>query len=592
MNPLPCLHLGSRAAVRHRLPPRLRRAPRPPGGGARVGPPRAARAWIAAAALAALLAAPGRLPAQDAVQRVVVDLRSGSIRGQLPFDERFFIVGKTTPGLTRVGARYRPSPAGMHGCGAADTWTDSLAHWANAPADSFYLSVGDSSRALLRPDRYYLFCIRTLSRLVGDDSVAFEARVQRGLDVSLRAWSRANDLTPAQVGALQRALVRSLPAPAPGGRILIAENSLFDTIHPPADTKAQLQVAGLLDAQTRRTTAIANVGLGSGRAQAELAQLQRGFGAELRAIAGARARPQDAPARFALAAEAARLIGDPEPPDFFTRVASGEVALSDTGTAPPLAPLALDEVWEPREVEGALRALSATQERLTALRAVASSLAADRRALEKLGVRRERMVLLTAALDALRGQVADVQLNYTDLQDHLSARRDAIASVARYVSRTQQADAPLLGSSIETALDTRTRRYVSADIGVLYAFGVDQAAPYAGVNFYPTGVNRRVPQSVVNSWNRSLAVMVGLTLQSLAKDGERKDFFGSTSAVVGAGWRFLDVLRASAGAVVVRDLDDSEPEPHSRLALAPFLSLSFDWDARSAFGKVGDLLGQ
>ena len=202
------------------------------------------------------------------------------------------------------------------------------------------------------------------------------------------------------------------------------------------------------------------------------------------------------------------------------------------------------------------------------------------------------MPQLVAALDILRSELSDVQRYYGSLQQSLVNRKQVISSVATNVVLKQRTDAPLIGSSIETSLDLRSRRYFTADVGLLYAFLVEEGIPYLGVNYYPRALNRRVPQSVLNSWDRSLGFMAGLTLGSLAKEGERDDLFGSTSGVLGVGFRFADVLRVSGGGVFLRDLDNSATEEESHLSVAPFLSLSFDWDARGALGKLGDVLSK
>jgi hypothetical protein len=446
---------------------------------------------------------------------------------------------------------------------------------------------------LLRPDRFYLFCIRTTSAPVGEDSVAFVRRVQRNIDNVLRPMNLSNDLDNAQVRALQTELVNALPAAPPGGDIDRKQSSIFDLSQPLAQTQAQLQTRDLADAHGKRTDAIGNVSRAASQAEARLADVGRDYANELRTLAASLRNPisdvGEPATRHTLGADAARLLAQESPPDFFERIAGGQVTLTDEGTISPLVPFAVGEMWDSSEVDVPLRNLAATQERLAALRTLASVAAANPRAVSD---RSRRMPQLVAALDILRSELSDVQRYYGSLQQSLVNRKQVISSVATNVVLKQRTDAPLIGSSIETSLDLRSRRYFTADVGLLYAFLVEEGIPYLGVNYYPRALNRRVPQSVLNSWDRSLGFMAGLTLGSLAKEGERDDLFGSTSGVLGVGFRFADVLRVSGGGVFLRDLDNSATEEESHLSVAPFLSLSFDWDARGALGKLGDVLSK
>ena len=149
----------------------------------------------------------------------------------------------------------------------------------------------------------------------------------------------------------------------------------------------------------------------------------------------------------------------------------------------------------------------------------------------------------------------------------------------------------LEGTSI-LEFQSRAKSYVGADIGLVSAPWIDEVAPYFGANFYCGAVNKRVPLRYAGRFCDRFAIMVGLTGQSLAEEGEREDLFSSYSLLAGGGFRITDALRLSGGAAFLRNVSGDSDSPSTPVTATPFISLSFDIDARSALGRVGDVLSK
>lgn len=140
---------------------------------------------------------------------------------------------------------------------------------------------------------------------------------------------------------------------------------------------------------------------------------------------------------------------------------------------------------------------------------------------------------------------------------------------------------------------TEANDYVSADLGALYAGDIDKGVGYIGVNFYLRPVNKAVPLIQRGGFLRRFSLNLGLTLQSI-EDGRRTrdDLFFGKALTVGAGYRLSQYVRASAGALLLRQRDpDTFPLTNDKsLALTPYAALSFDMDLGGQLKGLGQVL--
>ena len=139
-------------------------------------------------------------------------------------------------------------------------------------------------------------------------------------------------------------------------------------------------------------------------------------------------------------------------------------------------------------------------------------------------------------------------------------------------------------------VETEAGNYVSADIGVMHAHEITETGVYVGLNLYLRPVDKSVPLSRRGGLLRRFALTLGIALQSIRDDlRTRDDLFGRQSIMVGAGVRVTRSIRLGGGVLLLRE---REPETfplteRMRLAVTPYLSMSFDADVGSRLRGVG-----
>jgi hypothetical protein len=139
---------------------------------------------------------------------------------------------------------------------------------------------------------------------------------------------------------------------------------------------------------------------------------------------------------------------------------------------------------------------------------------------------------------------------------------------------------------------TADNDYVSGDIGLIYAPRIGEPAVYIGANFYLRPVNKGVPLSQKGGWLRRFAFSAGLTLNSIEdRRGIRSNLYFNQALVLGAGYRISQYWRIGGGGLVFRERDpDSYPlTSKKRLALTPYVALTFDADTGRQLKGIGGL---
>jgi hypothetical protein len=134
---------------------------------------------------------------------------------------------------------------------------------------------------------------------------------------------------------------------------------------------------------------------------------------------------------------------------------------------------------------------------------------------------------------------------------------------------------------------TSGNTYVGADVGVLYAGDLGIGAFYAGSNIYFRPVNKGAPLGEVGSIGRRLALTVGLTISSVADEGEltRSDLFWNQSLVLGCGYRLTSSIRGGGGALIFREANKNPLISQKTLAATWYVSFSFDIDVARGLAR-------
>ncbi len=80
--------------------------------------------------------------------------------------------------------------------------------------------------------------------------------------------------------------------------------------------------------------------------------------------------------------------------------------------------------------------------------------------------------------------------------------------------------------------------------------------------------------------------MSGVTLSSISQQNQTKDFFGTTSLLVGLGFRLGNAIKLTAGSLTFYKSDTNPLVARRSLAVAPFTGVSIDLDLKPLFNGI------
>jgi len=536
--------------------------------------------------------------AQDVFIRVPVELGGTATRMTLPFGEPFLLVGAAPAQLNFVTARFlvfRDSPPSRDSCSAvlnssAPVFKGISEAWlrdSRVKSDSFAVLVTRN----LQANQRYAFCLRTQSVFDSTALTKFQARAYAILDST---YAAQNDtcgplfLPAAEIHTLQQALAKALPL-GPGDSVDV-KGTIFDASDPNVTDKNLLFTGNMLTLQRQRFLSGRQMDSTLNQVRARLGGFRGNAG--LRAIAGTLSPGVRVPGMDAAmvdrVAATARMLAYPDN-DLILAVAGGEAALDPQALVNPQS-VRPSKVTDAVEIAARAARVDSTYHRLAELRDFTAVLQGNRELQRRTGVSARQAGVLFASLDSVRESLEQQRQTSAQWTRADAGRRTLLVNAARSLSVRASTDVPVIGTSI-SSFETRAKQFVTADLGVAYAPGMGEVVPYFGASFYLGALNKRVPLSVarppeLDRWS----LTVGVTASSLARKDIRDDLFGSHSLLLGVGRRMADPIRLTGGAVLYRRLDVNPLVDHTRIAVSPFLSLSFDFDAKSALGGLGDTL--
>lgn len=150
-------------------------------------------------------------------------------------------------------------------------------------------------------------------------------------------------------------------------------------------------------------------------------------------------------------------------------------------------------------------------------------------------------------------------------------------------------------SSISGSMATRLNWYISADVGVLYAYQQKDFVPFIGMNIYFRPIDKNIPferlraarkiqgkSSSLIAYRASL--VVGLTFGTKNDDPKFNIIFGR-GIISGIGYRLTESLKLNAGALWFNQKDINPLVTQYSLKATPYLSLSLDWDLKNFITK-------
>ena len=555
-------------------------------------------------------AAAGAPVADPGIVEIPFDLAARTFKQVLPFDLPFHLVGTVPAGVARIelqmiasrqpiAATKVPSP-----CGPAQivvpgkrwepdppaTWTFSPLLDQAAPV-KFILTV-----PALEAQRYYLFKVRILSTVTPDKAAAISHLARSLFDRTLAPVPRDTSLRISDTEQIRTDLVADVKS-ALGADQIIARATIFD---PCLGELEPAKAAGLRRAFRDRLQPIVDAQNGAYDDLTVLNDSRQALQQALDQIV-ADSPLQSLLDRLELAAKSDPAISlfvlrDGGADLAAARLSSAvEAALAGPSLPPPGSSIAVVAGFDLTSLN---RTYAATADRLNRLADWLGELArpsgtaptglqhlltaADRQAVAQ---------LLGGAVARAQGAAARLQDFSTQLQDQLTQRDAALDALARQIS-SRAVDEVTADASTTGNANTFQHYFITADLGLLYSWGVSKLVPYAGTNIYFRPVNPDVPLSQKGGFGRRFSVTLGYTLQGIADTNEvtRKDLFGGGSLVVGAGLRLTESIRLAAGALVFIKESSNPLVTDERVSATPYLSLSFDWKIAKTFAVIGQKL--
>ncbi|GAB3517618.1 hypothetical protein GCM10027442_37200 [Emticicia fontis] len=142
-----------------------------------------------------------------------------------------------------------------------------------------------------------------------------------------------------------------------------------------------------------------------------------------------------------------------------------------------------------------------------------------------------------------------------------------------------------------------SRTHINLDIGLAYVGYMDRFVPYSGLNIYFRPVKKSIPPRnyLKKGWEYvgvTTSLLIGLTVNSIEKDNVRKGLIGNLGMLLGVGYRPISFLKINGGVMCYYLYNNNPLISKDRYdpTFRPFVSLSFDLDAKALFGGIGDSL--
>lgn len=546
--------------------------------------------WRALAACGLLLLSSPLAGQENPFTIIPLDLNTRIARGTLPFKVPFYLVGPAPAGAQMIAVRYRPASSATVTCTDTVGWAEPPAtSWLRAEkSDTFYVSMPE-----LSPNRRYTLCVLSTVRPVGDALTAFRADAAAVLDEQLRRLrpdTLPNPLDADDQRAIKVAFVKALGART--GRTVVTDRNgtVFDTTSKTLPVSHGATLSNIIREHNARFEDVQAFGLTPRDAPTEPDFVHLLKNASLSGVATALTAAKQVPGMSAGekadAAETALYLRDLDL-SILPELLRGETR-ADPGAPRSTPMVAVADVWAPEDLAPRLDNLEFTAGRLRNLRTALSSLRSDPALLLQAGLTPGRADSLFESVHELVFAVEKQVVTVLSLRRHVMERARLIQVAAAGATAEAQRDVRLEGSSI-VDFQSRAKSLISADLGLAAVYGVG-LVPYLGANFYFEPINKAVPLRYRGAAGDRVSLTLGITAQSIARPGEREDLFGRVGFLAGAGLRFADPVRLTAGGVLLREPPRNPLANRRPVRVSPFLSLSLDWDVRGTLGAIADKL--
>jgi len=548
-------------------------------------------ATTSAVLLLLLLLAPAGLAARAGaghLDEVPLDVASGVFERRLPFDVPFVVTGRAPAGTTRVELRVEEAGA--------------------TPSSSPLVSGVDADgrfRFLMEPvrsGRRFVYRLTFERRLPATATPvlrsAVEAVLRRDLalpDGGEPGAARATATAGALLTAYEQSLNQGQVVTAPRGEARVESRGPLLDSRRTEDARAQelaRLAEGVWRAQAERRAALERYAETAPSLLREL-EAVASSSSLLRLVEALEARPESDPrnprSSTFLPPASRRLVS----------ASAAELAAVAEGRTPDEPALALREAATPDEADAFRDRYRQTAENLQALREWLQGLVLEGAEMRRLGEALQASGALEPGdLERLRqlarydaGPVRRAEQWAVTLQVYAHEVQTALAARERALARaTDEVAAEAEGAVLRETLVTESVSsgggvYVSLDVGVLYPPELERATLTVGANVYFAPVNKSAPLRA-NGLRQRLALTFGLTVTNMRDEEETRweNLLGEKSNLFfGLGYRLTRSLRLGGGFVLFQKNDENPLVDEQSLAVAPYVSLSFDVDLVGAF---------
>lgn len=217
---------------------------------------------------------------------------------------------------------------------------------------------------------------------------------------------------------------------------------------------------------------------------------------------------------------------------------------------------------------------------------------------------------LSDSLFQARGELEGVRETVDIFSERLDRRKRRLLEMAEPLAAVI-IELILAEGSTTADYEVRANWYLGMDLGVAWAEGIEDLFTYVGTNIYFRPVNKKAPLrwsdfrrgQRMSELMKRVSVTIGLAINDLSRNcrfGDPNDpadcrlfegvsqenisqgLIDDKAVVVAGGLRLSDFFRVSAGALVFKESEANPLLGGSRLAWAPMLSFSIDWNLRGS----------
>lgn len=529
---------------------------------------------------------------------VELDLEEGELSGELPFDTPFSITVKANPDIEKIEVRWRDinSPLDLK---------DKI-KWRQMERVLTRMKI---RLPMLKPNHFFKFYFRIYRKLSNEIKKELKEKINKRVDAFLRGIKETDFPS---VDELIKEIIDKLPDSIPpeinGIPLKIEEGSIFDKDNGKEkrkDLKNRVNSLGIIlnlqEPQVKKNEIIKRF---KEKRRKLISALEKFTGNKVLSVIYDKVySDQKAWKHLQDGAKTTQKLYDLDI-DSIKKIAWGLISFME-GQSFELDPEAkMKSYWSPDDCTDQMNILNRSLLELRFVRSILRRILQPNAFSSFKGpsINQIAMDSLIKDVETARDQIIALLNDVARLQKTLIQRKQMIERVVNKLIPTQTMEEFNLRGDTSGDFATRAKRYISADVGFAVAPDAGEIFPYLGVNIYFRPINKEVPLKFLkkrkgnmegyrSTMGHRLSFMIGISVSSLEKEGERKNLFNKNALMVGAGYRIFDALRLGTGLLVFKSIPPAPSNSSPKIDFTWFLSASLDWDIRKTLGGLGKLIG-